>query len=64
MHAERSLQDTLALRPDQELHDKVAETDFAAATCGLTILRYITGSREGGVQATADLCRTQHEQLV
>jgi hypothetical protein len=40
--AERSVQDVLALSPAQELEDKRAETDFAAALCGLTILRYLS----------------------
>ena len=40
--AERTVQETLALTPVQELEDKRAETDFAAALCGLTILRYLT----------------------
>jgi hypothetical protein len=40
--AERSVQDMLALSPLQELEDKQAETDFAAALCGLTILRYLS----------------------
>lgn len=39
--AERSVQEVLALSPLQELEDKRAETDFAAALCGLTILRYL-----------------------
>ncbi|KAF6262535.1 hypothetical protein COO60DRAFT_1675619 [Scenedesmus sp. NREL 46B-D3] len=39
---ERSVQDVLALSPLQELDDKRAETDFAAALCGLTILRYLS----------------------
>eukprot|EP00879_Flechtneria_rotunda_P023002 GHRR01024313.1.p1 GENE.GHRR01024313.1~~GHRR01024313.1.p1 ORF type:complete len:665 (+),score=279.07 GHRR01024313.1:673-2667(+) len=39
---ERSVQDTLGLSPVQELEEKRAETDFTAALCGLTILRYLT----------------------
>ncbi|WIA29347.1 hypothetical protein OEZ86_011852 [Tetradesmus obliquus] len=39
---ERSVQEVLALSPLQELEDKRAETDFAAALCGLTILRYLS----------------------
>lgn len=41
--SERNLQDTLAMPPLEELDEKQAETDFGAATCGLTILRYLTG---------------------
>ncbi len=40
--AERSVQETLALTPLEELEDKKAETDFSAALCGLTILRYLS----------------------
>lgn len=42
LSAERSVQETMALEPLQELEEKRSETDFAAALCGLTILRYLT----------------------
>jgi hypothetical protein len=40
--AEKSLQDTLSQSALEELQDKKAETDFSAAMCGVTILRYLT----------------------
>lgn len=40
--ADRSVQETLAMTPLEELEEKQAEVDFGTAMCALTILRYLT----------------------
>eukprot|EP00877_Chromochloris_zofingiensis_P004789 jgi/Chrzof1/14310/Cz08g32160.t1 len=41
-HKDRSVQETLAMTPLEELEEKQAEVDFGTAMCALTILRYLT----------------------